>query len=184
MIASRFLSPGEYDLYRTWLNSQDRETLDTYFGIKASASYINQVVDGIMSNLDEHHFLVAYHGLKWVGVIHLARISETDMEFGIIVSQDHRGLGIANDLMSEAVTWVRNRGYHTLYLHCLRSNSQMRHLATKFGLELHDLDSETDARTRLAPASAITFTQELATAQKNVFFMALQQVWAPYQDLG
>ena len=184
MIATRFLSPGEYGLYRNWLKSQDSETIDTYFGISAGEAYIDSVVDGILSNVDEHNFLVAYRGAEWVGVIHLACISETDMEFGIIVDQPFRGQGIANDLMDEAVTWVRNRGFKTLYLHCLRSNSQMRHLAVKFGLELHNLDSEMDAKTALLPASIITFTREAVTAQKNIFFMALQRAWAPYQDLG
>jgi len=182
MIATRFLSPGEYESYRTWLKHQDTATIDTYFGISASKEYIDNVVDGILSNPDEHNFLVAYRGSQWVGVIHLARISETDMEFGIIVDQPFRGQGIANDLMNEAVTWVRNRGFKTLYLHCLRTNGQMRHLATKFGLELHTLDSEIDAKTTLPPPSVITFTREAATAQKNIFFMALQQAWAPYQE--
>ena len=184
MIATRFLAPSEYGSYRTWLKSQDHETIDTYFGVTTGEAYIDSVVDGVLSNTDEHNFLVAYRGAEWVGVIHLARISETDMEFGIIVDQLFRGQGIANDLMDEAVTWVRNRGFKTLYLHCLRSNGQMRHLAVKFGLELHNHHSETDAKTTLPPASVITFTREAVTAQKNIFFMALQRAWAPYQDLG
>jgi GNAT superfamily N-acetyltransferase len=184
MIATRFLAPSEYGLYRTWLKSQDHDTIDTYFGITTGEAYIDHVVDGIVSNVDEHNFLVAYRGAEWVGVIHLARISETDMEFGIIVAKDFRNQGIATDLMNEAVTWVRNRGFKTLYLHCLRTNGQMRHLATKFGLELHNLASETDAKTTLPPPSVITFTREAVTAQKNIFFMVLQHAWAPYQELG
>jgi GNAT superfamily N-acetyltransferase len=185
MIATRFLSPGEYRLYRSWLKSQDNITLDTYFGISASNAYIDNIVDGVLSNTDEHNFLVAYRGNKWVGVIHLARISEIDIEFGIMVHKDYRGQGIASDLMNEAVTWVCNRGFETLYLHCLRTNNQMKHLATKFGLELHNIESEVDSKTALPPPSLLTYTREAATANKNIFFMILTQTWAPFtENLG
>ena len=114
----------------------------------------------------------------------MARISETDMEFGVMVSEDYRHQGIADELMQQAITWIQNRGFNTLYLHCLNRNSAMKHLATKHGLELHEQYGDIEATTRVPPPSLLTYTQEMLTNNKNIFFINLQNMWAPYADIG
>jgi len=184
MIATRFLAIHDFHLYGDWLRERSSDTLANYFGITVSPTFINSLLDGILSNPDEHYFLIATQGNKWVGLIHLARISEKDMEFGVMVSEDHRHEGIADQLMQEAIIWIRNRSFNTLYLHCLNRNAAMKHLATKHGLELHEQYGDIEATTRVPPPSMLTYAQEAFTTNKNIFFLNLQNIWAPYADLG
>ena len=183
MVATRFIPAKDFHLYGDWLRKQSPETLANYFGVAVSPEFITNLVDRILSNSDEHYFLVATKGKKWVGVIHMARISERDMEFGVMVSEEYRHKGIADQLMSEAITWIQNRGFSTLYLHCLNRNSAMKHLATKHGLQLHEEYGDIEATTRVPPPSLLTYTQEAMTANKNIFFANLQNTWGPYAEL-
>lgn len=184
MLATKFLPINDFHLYGDWLRKQSSETLATYFGIPISSTYINSLIDGILSNPEEHYFLVATQGTEWLGVIHMARISDQDMEFGIMVAEEHRNKGIANQLMDEAINWIRNRGYKTLYLHCLNRNYVMKHLAYKHGLEVHEDHGDAEVVTQIPSPSLITYAQEAMTTNKNIFFLNLQNIWAPYADLG
>ena len=183
MLATRFLPIQDFSLYGDWLREQSADTLATYFGITVSPTFINSLIDGILSNPDEHYFLVATQGDKWVGVIHMARISDRDMEFGIMVAEDQRHQGIADQLMMEAIIWIRNRGFDTLYLHCLNRNQAMKHLAQKHGLELHEDYGDVQAVTHVPPPSLLSYIQESMTTNKNIFFMNLQNAWRPYSEL-
>ena len=134
-------------------------------------------------HLQKHYFLVATRGDNWVGVVHLARISDKHIEFGIMVEENNRQLGIADQLMSEAITWIRNRGFDKLYLHCLNSNSAIKHLAYKHGLDLHYSYGDVDSITHVPPPSILTYAQEVVTANKNIFFLNLQNAWRPFTEL-
>jgi GNAT superfamily N-acetyltransferase len=183
MISTRFLGIGDYELYGAWLREQSEETLATYFGIAVSDTYINHLIDGIASNPEEHYFLIATHDTTWAGVIHMARISETEMEFGVMVAEPYRNQGIADQLMSEAIVWIRNRGFDTLYLHCVTWNRAMKHLANKHGLVMHEDHGDSDVRSSIPPASVISYAQEAATHNRNLFVMTVQQAWHPFNGL-
>lgn len=179
MVQTRFLTTDEYELYRTWLNERSMESLALYFGVATSENFINSVVDKIVAKPENHHFLIAKIGAKWVGVIHMAQISKTQMEFGVMVDEQHRGEGIADELMREAITWIQNRNFDRLYLHCLNRNTAMKHLATKHGLVLHEEYGDIEAITHVPPPSILSYTQEALTANKNIFFLNLHNVLAP-----
>ena len=183
MITTRFLSIDDYELYGSWLREQSEETLSTYFGIAVNSTYINHLIDGIVSNPEEHYFLVAAHGTTWAGTIHMARISERNMEFGVMVAEKYRGQGIADQLMAEAITWIRNRGFDTLYLHCVSWNRAMKHLAHKHGLVMQEDHGDTDVRTHIPPPSIISYAQEATTRNRNIFIMGLQQSWFPFNEI-
>jgi len=183
MISTRFLGIDNYELYGSWLREQSKETLATYFGIVVNDTYINHVIDGIVSNPEEHYFLIAVQGTTWVGVIHMARISEIEMEFGIIVAEPYRGQGVADLLMNEAITWIRNRGFNTLYLHCVTWNLSMKHLAHKHGLVMHEDHGDTEVCSRIPPPSVISYAQEAVTRNRNIFMMGLQQSWFPFNEI-
>ena len=136
-----------------------------------------------MNNPEEHYFLVALKGNKWVGVIHMARISETQMEFGVMVHEEHRHQGIADEMMREAITWIQNRRFDHLYLHCLNRNGAMKHLAQKHGLELHEEYGDVEAITHVPPPSLLSYIQEGMACQKNIFFMNLQRAWSPFSEI-
>ena len=183
MIQTKFLTTKEYKLYRNWLKERDSESLALYFGVATSDTFIDALVDRILKNTKDHHFLIAVRGNEWIGVIHMAHISEHQMEFGVMVSEKHRHQGIADTLMKEAITWIQNRGFNTLYLHCLNRNSAMKHLAIKHGLELHEDYGDIEAITEVPPASIISYMTEAVNYQKNIFFMNLQQAWSPFEGL-
>lgn len=183
MLATHFLPSHNFHLYGDWLREQSSDTLATYFGVAVSPVFINNLIERILANPDTHHFLIATYGTEWVGVIHMARVSEKDMEFGIMVAEDCRHQGIADQLMDEAITWIRNRGFDTLYLHCLNRNSAMKHLATKHGLEVHIDHGDAEVCTHVPPPSLLTYFEEAMTANRNIFFMNLQNAWAPFTGL-
>jgi len=180
MYTTRLLDPSEFHLYGRWLKELDQESRDTYFGIATTPEYIDQLMEKIQTNPDQHNFLVAYKVQHWFGVIHLAEVSDTSVEFGISVDPDHRCEGIASILLDEAVIWVRNRGYETLYLHCISRNKAMQHLCTKHGLSMHTDHGDVDVATHLAPPSLFSFGKEYAAMNKNMFFVALNQMFSPY----
>jgi RimJ/RimL family protein N-acetyltransferase len=183
MISTRFLTIDEFELYGEWLREQSEETLATYFGIVVNSTYVNQLIDGIVSNPEEHNFLVATQGTTWAGVIHMARVSETEMEFGIMVAEQFRNQGIADLLISEAIVWIQNRGFETLYLHCVTWNRAMKHLAHKHGLFIQEDHGDSDVCSTIPPASMISYAQEAATHNRNLFVMTVQQSWRPFNEL-
>lgn len=184
MIATRFLRSTEFSQYGDWLRKQSVETLALYFGVVVGDDYIDSLVARILANPEQHHFLVAFtSNNEWAGVIHMAHISDRNMEFGIMVHKDLRGNGIANELMAEAIVWIRNRGFDHLYLHCLNRNTAMKHIAHKHGLELHEEGGDVDAEVTLPPPSVLTYTQEALNLQKNIFWINLRQTWFPFTEL-
>jgi RimJ/RimL family protein N-acetyltransferase len=183
MISTRFLGIDDHELYGSWLREQSEETLATYFGIAVNDTYITHLIDGIASNPEEHHFLVATQGTTWAGVIHMARVSESEMEFGIMVTEQYRNQGIADQLMSEAIVWIQNRGFDTLYLHCVTWNRAMKHLAHKHGLIMQEDHGDTEVCSRIPPPGMISYAKEAATHNRNIFIISLQQAWRPFNEL-
>ena len=174
MITTRFLSISEYGQYANWLKRLDAETRQTYFGIPQNDDGIDVLVEKIINNSKEHHFLVAEYRGQWIGTIHIAESNIDEIEFGVIVDPQHRGRGIADQLMSEAIIWARNRGYQHLYMHCLAWNQPIKHLCQKHGLILRTESGESETKMPLPPANLHTLTQEITIRNKNVYRMFLQ----------
>lgn len=175
MITTRLLAPSEYSQYEGWLKKLDLETRATYFGVPQGDYQIEQLVKGITENSNDHYFLVAEYKGKWIGTIHIAKSSPDEVEFGVIIDAEHRGHGIADRMMGEAITWARNRGYHSLYMHCLSWNQPIKHLCTKHGMDLKSEYGETETKLALPPADIKTVTQEVYTRNRNMYRMFLQQ---------
>jgi GNAT superfamily N-acetyltransferase len=57
-------------------------------------------------------------------------------EFGVSVEQPWRRLGVATQLIGQAIAVARNRHVRDLYLLCRRENEPMRRLARKLGFHL------------------------------------------------
>ena len=179
----RFLAPSEYHQYGRWLKAMDAETRAMYFGVTATDEFIDNLIERILANPEKHHFLVAYRYTHWYGVLHLAQVSDDSVEFGISVDPDYRGEGIASLLMDEAIVWVRNRKFNTLYLHCLSRNAAMKHLCKKHDLEMREDHGDADVATRLDPPSIITMGCELVNTNRNIFMLAVQQSLRPFQEI-
>jgi GNAT superfamily N-acetyltransferase len=174
-----FLPREEYHLYGDWLVRQDSDTLKNYFGISVNREFIQTLVDRITVEAGRHYFLVAFDHERWLGVIHMATHLNTKIEFGIIVDATHRGQGIADRLMDEAVTWAQNRRYNQLYLHCLSWNQPIKHLCRKYGLEIHNFNGSGEVDIELPPPSMISVGKEFATMNRNIFTKLLGTSWSP-----
>ena len=176
MIITRFLMPQEYLNYGDWLKRLDPDTRTTYFGIPYTDEQIDRLMDRIAADPIDNHFLVAEYRGEWIGTVHLAEFGEREIEFGFIVAPEHRGHGLADRLMSEATVWARNRGYESLYMHCLSWNTPIRRLCVKHGMTLETEAGETETKLPLPPADLSTLTTEVITRNRQAYRMFLQTV--------
>lgn len=182
MIITKFLAVSDYPKFGNWLQIQDEETRQLYFGVAGSQYVIETLMDRVLTNPEDHYFLVAQENTRWVGTIHIAAHQHT-VEFGIIVDEEYRGRGIAGNMLEEAIVWARNRGYQELYMHCLGWNKAIQHLCHKHGLETKNMLGDSEAELKLKPASWITINKELCIKQRNLFHMFLQNGQNLYQEI-
>lgn len=182
MIITEFLPVKQYSKFSDWLKIQDEETLQLYFGVAGSQHVIKSLIDRVLKNPDNHYFLVAKESGRWVGTIHIA-VNNKVVEFGVIVSEDYRGSGIAGEMLDEAIVWSRNRGYQELFMHCLGWNKPIQHLCHKHGLETHDMYGDSEVEMKLAPANWITINKEICINQRNLFHRFLQTNPFLYQEM-
>jgi len=168
MITTEFLPVQNYPQFKDWLEIQDDETRQLYFGVAGSQHLITTLVDRIVNEPKGHYFLIARDGEDWVGTIHIATHDDS-IEFGVIVLSEYRGQGIANVMMDEALIWARNRGYKKLYMHCLGWNKPIQHLCQKHGLRTTNMLGDTEAELALPPANWWTVNQEYLAKTKALY---------------
>lgn len=183
MITTRILGEQEYPKYSAWLKKMDSDTRTTFFGVPQGDEQIDKLVNGIVADPQDHFFLVAEYKGKWIGTIHIAEVTDDEVEFGVIVDPTHRGHGIADRMMGEAIVWARNRGYNSLYMHCLSWNQPIKHLCHKHGMKLNSEYGESETHLELPPADISTITQEVITRNRNVYRIFLQNTVPFFADV-
>ena len=102
-----------------------------------------------------------------VGLVHIAHISSTEVEFGFMVAESHRKIGVSGYLMEYSLTWCRNRGLPNVYMHCLGWNEPIIHLTKKYGLEINRDHGDADAYITLPSADVFTFQHEAILTQSS-----------------
>ena len=183
MFTTEFLSSKQHYLYGDWLKSQDDETRHLYFGVTGGPGIIENLVEQIEMQPDSHEILVAKNCTEWLGTLHIAKMSNLEVEFGIIVHRDYRGEGIANSLLAEAIVWARNRSYTDLFMHCLGRNKPIQHLCQKHGLIPHDMMGDSEVKVKLNPQSWATIASEVGIKQRNVYHTFLQNSQSLYHEI-
>jgi RimJ/RimL family protein N-acetyltransferase len=182
MIITSFLPVKEYSKFGDWLKIQDEETRQMYFGVAGNQHVITALMERVLANPDDHYFLVAKDGNRWVGTIHIA-VNNKVVEFGIIVHEDYRGTGIAGEMLDEAIVWSRNRGYQELFMHCLSYNKPIKHLCHKHGLETHNMYGDSEVGMKLPPANWVTINKEICIKQRNIYHRFLQYNPFVYKEM-
>ena len=182
MIITEFLPANQYADFGVWLENQDKETLQLYFGVAGSQHVIAGLMERVLAEPEKHYFLVAKDENCWVGTIHIA-VSGKIVEFGVIVDEEYRGSGIAGDLLDEAIVWSRNRGYTELFMHCLGWNKPIQHLCHKHGLETKNIYGDSEVEMKLDPANWITINKEICIKQRNLFHRFLQNNHMLYREM-
>lgn len=94
-----------------------------------------------------------------------ATARERIAEFGVSVLAPYCGQGIGTRLFERAAMHCRNDDIDTLYVHCLRSNEPMMHIAKKAGMTIHRDHDEADAYLKLPPADPASHLQEVFDEQ-------------------
>ena len=77
-------------------------------------------------------------------------------------------------MMDEAITWVQNKGYQSLYMHCLSWNQPIKHLCKKYKMQLQTEYGETETKLSVPPPNFASITKQIATTNRNIYRLFLQ----------
>jgi GNAT superfamily N-acetyltransferase len=145
------------------------------FGRAIRDDAIRAYVDGLDFERDRL-FGTFGPALELIGVAHLALDRDRqEAELGLSVDAGSRVRGHGYALLRRAVLHVANRGYRTLFMHCLAENGVMLHLAQKAGLTVVISSSEADGRLKLDRARHGGALQEAIADQIALIDVALKQ---------
>ena len=142
------------------------------FGTPIADSAIGAYVARIDFDRDAA-FGVFDEALSLLGAAHLAR-SGGHAELGVSVLPGYRGQGVGAELLRRAVLHARNWQAHALFMHCLRENRAMMHLARKQGMAISAEAGEADAWLELAQPDAGSFFGEAFEQRVGVLDYALK----------
>ena len=168
-IFTRFLPQSHISQYGAWLKSLEPATQRAYDGIGLGPKGIDSLVRKFQKDFAHHHFLVAEKNHKWVGVIHIASYQDT-VEFGVIIRKEFRRLGIADQLLGEALIWAQNRQYKKLIMHCIVENSPIRKLCQKHGLIAQNVYGDIEATMNLPKSNWLSVYKEAIQRQVNWYY--------------
>lgn len=111
--------------------------------------------------------------LELGGVAHLGLRDEA-AEFGVSVTPGHRARGIGTALYRRAYEYCRNHGIDTLFVHCLKENKAMMHIARKAGMRIVLDAAEVEAHLHVPPGDPASYTEEFLDDRVGLFDLALK----------
>lgn len=167
---------AEYAQHLKELPEADRYTR---FGFAANEASIDQLILNILYRQDQHHIFTYYMDDHIVGFGHLAR-DEGDWELAVSVEKAYQGRGIANELIDYMIDWGKTHGVHAVYMHCIRENQKIQHLARKHGLKTIDRSGqEITAQVKLPEPTILDYTTSLMREQGELAadIVKLQRAW-------
>lgn len=176
MITCRLLAKSEFERYAQFLKERGMDSKAIYFGYSISNDGIDTLVDDMIDNAKYHNIVVAEDDdLEIVGTIHIASVSDHEVEFGVMVAEAYRQHGVASQMMEFAMTWARNRNLRDIWMHCLSYNAPILHLVKKHGLEVSQDHGDADARVTLPPTTIFSIQREMLLKQQNAYTRSLKE---------
>jgi ribosomal protein S18 acetylase RimI-like enzyme len=142
------------------------------FGSSLTPEAIVAYVEGIDFDRDAV-FGVHDDRLLLVGVAHAA-FGDDLAELGLSVLPEHRGRGVGSALFERGAAHARNRFKSRLFMHCLKENTAIMHIARSFGMDIVADAGDADAHLALPPASPESITGEFVTDRFAVYDYALK----------
>ena len=167
------LDRGAYERHLLALGHEDRRLR---FGSPAADSVIRAYVAGIDFDRDAL-FGVFGDDLTLVAAAHLAR-AEQYAELGVSVLSGSRNQGFGGALLERAALRARNWRRPRLFLHCLRENETMMHLALRRGMQVVSEAGEADAWLELPRPDAGSYFGEVFAQRVALFDFALKALRA------
>ena len=169
MITCRLLEHSEIPRYEYFLRERNMDTRSMYFGIVYSDEQIARLVKIMSNDPDRHAMVVAENeDQEIVGTVHIALLSETEVELGVVVAEAYRGQKVSSSMMDYAITWCQNRNLRDVYMHCLSYNRPILHLVKKFGLGISQSQGDADARVTLPTLNMFSLGKEAMLRHKNM----------------
>jgi GNAT superfamily N-acetyltransferase len=167
------------------LNGADRIALLSHFlaldpedrRLRFGAAVADEVIGQYVERLDlgrDGLFAVRDDDDGLAAVVHVA-IGDSTGELGLSVLPAHRGRGIGGLLFARAVDFLRNRGLSAVRVHCLAENAAMRHLATRYRMQLTFDGSEGEGFLSLRPATPESYFREWLQDQQAAAVEILRQ---------
>lgn len=163
------LDRAAYQRHLVALDVQDRRLR---FGIPATDTAIGRYVAGIDFDRDAL-FGISDERLGLVAAAHLAR-ADDHAELGVSVLPGHRNSGYGGALLERASLHARNWGRQRLFMHCLRENETMLHLARRQGMDIVLDSGEADAWLRLPAPDAGSYFGEVFEQRAALLDFALK----------
>ena len=166
------LSEANREAMKRHFLALDAEDLRLRFEHVISETTLLKYVDSIDFERDAV-FGVFDDKLELAGVAHLGLRGEV-AEFGVSVAPGHRGEGIGTALYQRAYEYSRNHRITTLFVHCLKENAAMMHIARKAGMEIVLDAAEVEAHLRVPPGDPVSYTEEFLDDRVGLFDLALK----------
>lgn len=167
--------------YAKHLKNLTPEDRYTRFGFSVKDEIIDQIILGVLYHPHDHHLFVAELDGELVGFGHLARDSES-WELAVSVEHNIQGQGVGNALMDEMIKWGKIHGIHSVFMHCIRQNTKIQHLAKKHGLRTVVRDgSDVTARVDLPNPTIIDYAKNYLEEQHNLIVqmnVLQKKLWA------
>ena len=168
-VTCRVLSPYEVRRFEYYMKDRNFDSRSMYFGMAVTNDGIRDLVDHMVADPENHKVVVAEDDqLEIVGTIHIAVVSDTEVELGIMVSEAYRGQHVASKMMDFVLNWCRNRNYTGLYMHCLSYNAPVLHVVKKYGLEITNMYGDSEAHIQLPRANIFTLGRESLATQQSI----------------
>ena len=166
------------------LNSLDRDNLLAHltslkgedrrlrFGGMVSDDYIKEYV--FNSFTEDNKWFGVENETKIVAACHVS-ILDGQAELGCSVDKEFRGEGVAQKMFDRAVTWVRTKGIHEVYMHCLSENGAMKHIAKKNEMLVVSESGETDANMVVATPNPFVHMVDAYADRMALYDMVFKQ---------
>ena len=173
----RELTRSERAAYERHLLALDGEDRRLRFGTPLGDSVVQAYVQRIDFDRDAL-FGVMSDDLALVAAAHLAR-GDDHAELGVSVLPAHRGRGYGSALLERAALRARNWRRPKLFMHCLKENETMMHLARKQGMDIVAEAGEADAWLKLSQPDAASYFGEVFAQRVALFDFALKAMRLP-----
>lgn len=167
MSAVRRVLVSEYPKYRTHLKSLGAESKYLRFGYVISDEIIDRLCDQFEAETNKSIlFCVENSELDFVAVGHIALHDEMELAFSVL--DKYQGQGLGNQLFRRVIQWCRTHNKLKGNMVCLSSNTVVRHLCSKYGIQMKSSGGESMASIELDHPNITTYFTEAADSNLAV----------------
>ena len=152
------------------LDPQDRRLR---FGLVVSDQFIVQYVNMALADTSSEMFVI--FDQNYVAAVGHVAVTNNEGELGVSVLPKYRGSGMASALFDRAVSFLCMHNVTAVYMHCLKENRVMQHIAQKKNMQVLTDQDESDAILTIDAPTPLTVYQETRATRIAVIDMLVRQ---------